>query len=365
MAEKYERLPKTKWNEIHTFNVKTLQILDEKGKVVSEMPKLAESDLKAMYKHMLLGRVLDDKMLSLQRQGRLGTFAQIKGQEASNVGSAYALDKDDWVFQSFRENASVVLRGVPLEKLLLYYGWDERGNSYPESVNVFPVSVPVSTQMLHATGFAWAQKIQGKKTATMVYFGDGATSEGDFHEAMNFAGVFKLPIVFVCQNNQFAISVPREKQSVSGTLAQKAIAYGFEGIQVDGNDILAVYKASKDAVEKARKGDGPTLIECYTYRIGDHTTADDAKKYRTEKELSEWIKRDPIERLRKYMESKKIWSKKDEKKLLAELQKIVDVAVKKAESIKDPPIEDIFKYMYAEMPWFLKEQMEEAYGEVR
>jgi len=358
MAEKYNRRPKTDWNTFTSFIVKSLQILDENGKVHGELPNLSADDLKKIYKYMVLGRLADEKMLSLQRQGRIGTFASIKGQEASNVATAYALEKDDWMFQSFRENGAALLRGIPLENIVLYYGWDERGDIFPEGTNVFTVSVPVSTQCLHAVGFSWAQKLQKKNTVTMVYFGDGATSEGDFHEAMNFAGVFKLPVVFVCQNNQFAISVPREKQSASSTLAQKAIAYGFDGIQVDGNDVFAVYKATKDAVEKARSGGGPTFIECYTYRMSDHTTADDAGKYRDQQEVEEWKKKDPIDRLKNYMTSKGFWSTKDEEKLLADLQKQIEDAIKKAESIKPPEVEDIFKYTYKQMPWFLKEQLE-------
>ena len=358
------KLPKIKsgsktpvWNSTKTFQIKTLQILDEQGRV-GKLPRLSAVDIKKVYRFMVLSRVFDEKMLSLQRQGRIGTFASIRGQEASNVGIGYAMSKEDWLFPSFRETGTSLVLGLPMENILLYYGGDERGMKIPEKVNHFPITVPVSTQALHAVGFAWAQKLQKKKAVAVTVFGDGSTSEGDFHEAMNFAGVFKIPTVFVCQNNQWAISVPRERQSASETLAQKAIAYGFQGVQVDGNDVFAVYHAVKDAVEKARKGGGPTLVECFTYRMSDHTTADDWKKYRSQDEVDEWRKKDPIDRLRKYMESKKLWKKSDEKKLLKEAEKLVETAVKKFESIKPPDIEDIFRYTYAEMTPELKEQME-------
>ncbi len=348
-----------KWNTTKSFHIQTLQLLDENGSTVGKLPKkLTTYDIKKLYKFMVLSRLLDDKMLALQRQGRLGTFASIRGQEASNVGIGYAMKKGSWLFPSFRENGTVITLGLPMENILLYYGGDERGSKIPEKINTFPVTVPVSTQALHAVGFAWAQKLQKKKTVCVTVFGDGATSEGDFHEAMNFAGVFRLPVVFVCQNNQWAISVPREKQSASDTLAQKAIAYGFEGVQVDGNDVFAVYHAVRVALEKARKGGGPTFIEAYTYRMSDHTTADDQTKYRDQKEVEEWKKRDPIDRLRKYMESKKLWKKSDEKKLLKESERLVEQAVKRFESIKSPEIDDIFKYTYKEMTPELEEQLE-------
>ena len=354
-----------KWNISKSFQIKTLQILDESSKLVGKIPQgLTKTDIKKIYRFMVLSRILDDKMLSLQRQGKLGTFAQIKGQEASNVGIGYSMGKEDWLFPSFRENGASITIGLPIENILLYYGGDERGMEIPEKVNHFPISVPVSTQTLHAVGFAWSQKLQKKKGSVVTVFGDGATSKGDFHEAMNFAGVFNLPVVFVCQNNQYAISVPREKQSASESLAQKAVAYGFEGLQVDGNDIFAVYQAVKQSLEKAQKGGGPTFIECVTYRISDHTTADDQTKYRDQKEVESWKKKDPIDRLRKYMESEKIWKKSDEKELLKECNKLIELALKKAESIKPLSIEDIFKYTYKEMTPELIDQLRKLKGEV-
>jgi len=341
------------------FEVRYLQILDENGKCDEKLkPKLSPKQIRDMYKAMVLGRVFDDKMLSLQRQGRIGTFAQIRGQEASNVASAYAMGKEDWLFPSFRENAALILKGIPMENIMLYFGGDERGSIIPEGVNCFTTAVPVGTQTLHAVGFAISCKLKKEKKVSLVYFGDGATSEGDTNEAMNFAGVFKAPIVFICQNNQWAISFPRERQTAAETLAQRAIAFGFNGIQVDGNDVFAVYKATKEAIDNARKGKGPTFIECFTYRMANHTTSDDAKKYRTDREVSKWKKKDPIDRLRKYMEKKRFWSKNDEEKLLKEVEKEVSDAVEKFEKVGKPDVENIFKYTFKDMPVNLKEQLE-------
>jgi len=235
---------------------------------------------------------------------------------------------------------------------------NEMGSQEPEGINVMPVSVPVGTQTLHAVGLAWAGKLKGEKIVSIVYFGDGATSKGDFHEAMNFAGVFKTPTIFFCQNNQYAISVPRSLQTASKTIAQKAIAYGFDGIQVDGNDLFAVFAATKEAVEKARSGGGPTLIEGVTFRFGPHTTADDPTKYRKEEEVEPWRPLDPLVRLRLYLKGKGIWNEGVEQRLTEEAQKDIDQAVKDAEAVSVPEVEDIFKYVFAEMTPQLREQME-------
>ncbi len=342
------------------FEVKRLEILNQNGKCDSKlMPKLNKEEIKKLYEYMILTRVFDNKALKLQRQGRLGTYASMQGQEASIIGSSYALKKEDWLFPCFRENGALILRGQTMESLFMYWGGDERGMKIPDNVNNFPISIPVGTQILHAVGVALGAKLKNDKICSLVYFGDGATSEGDFHEGMNIAGALKLPVVFLCQNNQFAISVPRSKQTASETLAQKAIAYGFNGIQVDGNDIFAVYKATKEALEFARKGNGPTLIECETYRINDHTTSDDSKKYRNEKEVEEWKKKDPIIRLWNYMKSKNMWTKEYESKIINKCTKEVDEAVHKAESVDKPNYEDIFKYVTKEMSLKLEEELEE------
>jgi pyruvate dehydrogenase E1 component alpha subunit len=345
------------------FEVNRLEVLDNKGNYDKKlMPKLSNQDIKKLYESMILTRIIDRKSLNLQRQGRIGTYASMEGQEATIIGSSYALKKEDWLFPSFRENGALILRGQPMHELLMYGGGDERGMNIPKNINNFPITIPVGTQILHAVGVAMAAKIQNKKICSIVYFGDGATSEGDFHEGLNMAGVYKSPVVFICQNNQWAISVPREKQTASETLAQKAIAYGIKGIQVDGNDVFAVYKATKDALDDARKGNGPTLIECYTYRISDHTTSDDAKKYRDVKEVEEWKKKDPIVKLWNFMKKKKLWTKDYETKFVAKATKEVEDAVKKFESIPKPKIEDMFKFVYKNMTERQKKELSEIDG---
>src|SRR5512145_2656962 len=290
------------------FQVEYLSILDSDGNLDAALePDLSDAELRRMHRAMLLGRRLDERMIRLQRQGRIGTFAPIKGQEASQMGSVFALRRTDWMVPSFRETAAMVWRGWPIEKLLLFFaGYVEGGQPAPEQHDL-PVTIPVATQLPHAVGLAYAAQYRGDDVVVMAYFGDGATSEGDFHEALNFAGVWHVPVVFVCQNNQWAISVPLKKQTHSRTLAQKALAYGLPGIQVDGNDVLAVYAASQQAVARARAGDGPTLIECVTYRLGMHTTADDPTKYRSEEEVKEWERRDPLTRFAEYLKKRNLW----------------------------------------------------------
>ncbi len=350
---------------IASFKVPYLQILDENGKAdVNLMPKLKPEEIKKMYELMVLSRVFDDKALALQRQGRIGTYAPVRGEEACQVGSAILLDKKDWLMPSFREAAAFIARRIPMHTIFQYWAGDERGSDMPKDHNTFTVSVPVGSHMLHAVGAAMAAKFRKEKTIALTYFGDGATSEGDFHEACNFAGVYKAPVVFICQNNQYAISVPVRRQTASQTIAQKAIVYGFDGIQVDGNDIFAVHKAAKEAIEKARSGQGPTLIECFTYRMGDHTTSDDASRYRTKEEVDAWSKKDPIVRLEKYMTKKGLWNKKYGGKILEESKKKVEQAVKDMELVSAPSVEDIFSYTYAEMPAHLKEQLAELKEEI-
>lgn len=337
-----------------------LQILKPSGKAKKNLePKLGEKDLTSIYRYMMLTRMADEKAVKLQRTGRMGTYAPSKGHEAAQVGSAYALEKSDWLFPYFRDLGAHLLRGLPLSSFYLYWMGNEEGMRVPKELNNFTVSIPVGTQVPHAVGAAWAAKIRGDEVAVMVTFGDGATSEGDFHEGMNFSGVFKAPVVFVCLNNQYAISVPRKRQSASKTLAQKAFAYGFSGVLVDGNDVLAMYAAAKEALDKARAGKGPTMLEAYTYRLGDHTTSDDASRYRKDEEVKEWEKKDPLIRFRAYLEGKGLWSEEYEKKLIEEVQAEIDKAVKEAESVPPPSPEDIFNYNYAETPLSLKEQLEE------
>jgi pyruvate dehydrogenase E1 component alpha subunit len=348
------------------FKVKMLKVLDEEGNCDNALkPDLTDDQIKEIYELMVLARTFDDLALKLQREGRIGTYPPSRGQEATQVASAYALGANDWLFPAFRECGAYITRGWPMDMQYQYWAGDDRGSKLPEDNHIFSISIPVGTQVPHAVGFAWAAKLRGDKIAVLVYFGDGATSEGDVHEGMNFAGVFKVPIVLLCQNNQWAISVPRSRQTAAKTLAQRAFSYGFEGIQVDGNDVFAVYKATKDALDKARSGNGPTLVECVTYRMADHTTSDDAQRYRTSQELEEWTKRDPIERLRKYMEKNNLWNKEYEQKVQTEASEKVRVAVEKFESVKPEDIRDMFAWTYAEMPPNLRKEYKELADSVR
>ncbi|MBI2175788.1 pyruvate dehydrogenase (acetyl-transferring) E1 component subunit alpha [Candidatus Woesearchaeota archaeon] len=345
---------------LKTFSVKHLQVLDENGKCDRKlMPKLSLKQLADIYSLMMLCRRFDEKALVLQRQGRMGTYASFLGQEAAQVGVACALSDADWIFPTYRDSALLLARKQPMVSLLQYFGGDERGNIPPKGVKNFPISIPVGTQGLHAVGAAMAATVQGKKVAAVACLGDGASSEGDMNEAFNFAGVFKAPVIFLCQNNQYAISVPVKQQTAAETIAQKAIAFGFEGIRVDGNDVLAVYSATAAALKKAYSGGGPTLIECFTYRISNHTTSDDASKYRPESEVNEWRNKDPVLRLRKFLVAKKLWNDKKESRLLADVEKQVSAAVAEYEKVSAPLVEDVFKYTYSEMPLQLKEQLDD------
>ncbi|MEZ6243828.1 MAG: pyruvate dehydrogenase (acetyl-transferring) E1 component subunit alpha [Phycisphaerales bacterium] len=328
-----------------------LQILDENGKLDARLAKdtLTDEQVVESYEQMWICREYDETAFKLQRSGRMGTYPQNKGQEAAAIGSGLAMVKGkDWLVPCYRENAALFMHGLPMHYILLHWMGDERGNQIPEGVNQTPISIPIGTHMLHATGIAWAMKLRGETDrAVITYFGDGATSEGDFHGAMNFASTLQVPVVFMCQNNQWAISVPREEQMRSPTVAQKAIAYEMPTIQVDGNDIFAVYKAVKEARDRAVDGGGPSFVEAVTYRLGDHTTADDARRYRDQAELDAWREKDPIIRIRKYLESKDLWSEKQQKKLQERAKKIVSEVVKTAEGIEAPTTDDIFDYTFA------------------
>ncbi|MCB2182064.1 MAG: pyruvate dehydrogenase (acetyl-transferring) E1 component subunit alpha [Desulfobulbaceae bacterium] len=344
------------------YRIEYLSILDADGNVDKELePDMPDDLLLKLFKAMLAGRRFDERMLHLQRQGRIGTFPPIKGQEASQLGAVAALEAADWMVPAFRETLAEIWRGKPMENFLLYYAGYDEGSKVEDDRNDLPISVPVGSQMLHAVGIAMAMKYKAQPQVAMTFFGDGATSEGDFHEALNFAGVFQAPVVFVCQNNQWAISIPRAKQTHSKTLAQKAVAHDIPGIQVDGNDVLAVYSAAREAVERARKGDGPTLIECFTYRMSLHTTADDPKKYRSEEEVKEWEKRDPISRFAAYLKTKKLLTDEAVEKLEAEIAKEVQDVVDQAEQLMKEEVDpaDMFHHIFAELPPTLVEQREE------
>jgi pyruvate dehydrogenase E1 component alpha subunit len=341
------------------YRVVNLSILDEHGELDEALePAMPEDLLLKLYRAMKLGRLLDERMLSLQRQGRIGTFPPIKGQEASQLGAIAALRETDWMVPSFRETAAELWRGRPIGNALLYYAGYDEGGAVPEGVNNLPIAVPVASQLPHAVGIAWAFKYRGSDQVVMTFVGDGATSEGDFHEALNFGGVFQVPVVFVVQNNQWAISIPRSRQTHSKTIAQKAIAYGIPGIQVDGNDVLAVYAAAKEAVDRARAGGGPTLIEAVTYRLSLHTTADDPRKYRTEEEEQMWAKRDPLPRFERYLVQKGLLTPDGieavEAEVKDEIQAGIDAAEEAMKRLGNPL--DIFDHMYAELTPTLAEQ---------
>lgn len=339
--------------------VEFLSILNEDGEVDAQLePKLDDELLVRMFRNMLATRRLDERLINLQRQGRIGTYGPSRGQEASQVGTALAIEPRDWTAQAFREMGMTLVRGWKMVMPMYFWGGYEEGNVVEEEINDLPIAVPVATQTLHGVGVAWGMKIKGHDKVVLTYLGDGGTSEGDFHEAMNFAGVYELPIVFIVQNNHFAISHPRRNQTRSKTLAQKAIAYGFDGVQVDGNDVLAVYVATKQAVDNARAGGGPRLIECVTYRLSVHTTADDPTKYRSDEEVKQWEKRDPLIRFTKYVKAKGILDDAAIAQIEKEIAEEIKDAVKTYEAYKADPM-DVFKYLFAELTPELEAQQRE------
>lgn len=349
---------------VYEGSVDYLQILDKDGKVDKSLePKIPPETLDSMYRNMVIARAWDRKNIALQRTGRMYTYAPLEGQEAIAIGATLAADPKDWLFPTYREAGIVYhMRGYPLYRSTLVWMGVEEGLKIGKQFRCFPLAIPISTQLPHAVGAAYALRAIGEKVATIAFCGDGGTSEGDFHDGMNFAGVWNTPTVFIISNNQYAISVPRNMQTKSETLAQKALAYGFKGLQVDGNDILAVYKSVKEAADSARAGKGPSAIEFLTYRMGPHTTSDDPKKYRTEEEVAQWRDRDPIKRFAIYLKSMGIWDPGYEEKVLADASRIVEEAVVAAESFKADP-KDIFRYNYARMPPELKKQMDECFPE--
>jgi pyruvate dehydrogenase E1 component alpha subunit len=349
-------------------DVEYLSILDEDGNLDQDLePDLPDDLLLGLHRAMLLGRRFDERMLRLQRQGRIGTFAPVRGQEAAQVGAVAALRESDWMVPAFRETAAEIYRGRPMESILLYYGGYNQAGRVPESVKNLPVAVPVGTQIPHAVGLGYAIRYREKDDVAMVFFGDGATSQGDFHEALHFAGVFHTPTVFVCQNNQWAISVPRSQQTRAETLAQEGLGHGIPGIQVDGNDLLAVWVAVKEAVDRARSGKGPSLIECVTYRLSVHTTADDPTRYRTEEEVEKWEGRDPIPRFQQYLKEKGLLTDDQIEELEEELQAEIKEVVRRTEDrMKELDGEPLvmFDHLYAELPPYLREQRDELAQEL-
>ncbi len=330
---------------IEKFDVCSLQVLDERGVMDSSIPDVFTDELiKVFFESIIRARAFNTRAVSLQREGRIGTYASFYGQEASQVGSAYAFEKGDWVLPTFRESGVLIALGYPMALLLRYWAGDERGMRCPAGQNIMPISIPVGTHIPHVTGVALGMKLKGKKNAAIGYFGEGGSSRGDFHEGLNLAGTMGVPAVFICQNNQWAISLPRSKQTAAHTIAQRAASYGMFGIQVDGNDVLAVYKATKEALQRARDGHVPTLIECLTYRLDDHTTADDAGKYRLRDEVEEWRRKEPLIRLRIYMDGKGLWTDEYEKDVTASSLEEVDEAIVDAEKMEKPSPLEIYEY---------------------
>lgn len=339
--------------------VESLSILSPDGQIDATLePKISDADLKKLYKTMLSSRLFDERLLQLQRQGRIGTYGPTKGQEAASLGAAYVLKKDDWLVPSFRETAAMFWRGWPMEKIILWWGGHEEGATIPPGVNDLPLCVPVATQCLHAMGIAWGAKMRQDGTICVGFVGDGGTSEGDFHEALNFAAVYKVPLIMVVQNNHWAISIPRQNQTASHTIAQKALAYGMDGLQVDGNDILAMIAACAEAAERARTGGGPTLIEAVTYRLSMHTTADDPKKYRTDEEVKCWEPKDPLIRFRTYLTRKKLLNDKTQAEIETQIQEELRAAVARAE-VYETDRYGMFKFMFADITADLQRQMAE------
>ncbi|RLA12111.1 MAG: pyruvate dehydrogenase (acetyl-transferring) E1 component subunit alpha [Gammaproteobacteria bacterium] len=337
---------------IAQFEVERIGFLNASGQLLEELPDdIADLEtIKQGYRLMVLTRLFDARAINLQRTGQLGTFPSSLGQEAVTIGFALAMQKNDRLLPSYREHGALLCRGVTLCEQLLYWGGDERGSDYQHARKDFPLAVPIATQCLHATGVATAVKLRGEPQAVVTVCGDGATSKGDFAEALNVAGVWQLPLLFIVTNNQWAISVPRAAQSHAETLAQKAIAAGIDSVQVDGNDLLAMEYASRQALERARAGGGSFLIEAMTYRMGDHTTADDARRYRDDDEVSGHWQADPLARIRAYLVEHAGWKKADEETLQADCQAELEQAVADYLAVAPQPPEAMFDYLYAELP---------------
>ena len=347
---------------VASFEVRYTQFVDRHGAPTQPLPPTAadSSRLVPLYRAMVLARTFDAKAIALQRTGKLGTYASFLGQEALAVGVGAAMRPEDVLLPSYRESALMMMRGVTLRELLTYWSGDERGSNFAAARSDFPICITVAAQCCHAVGAAYAFKLRNEPRVAVCVAGDGGTSKGDFYEALNAAGVWALPVVFVINNNQWAISVPLALQTAAQTLAQKAIAAGIEGEQVDGNDVIAVQHVTLRALEKARKGGGATLIEAVTYRLSDHTTADDASRYRDQKELSEHWAHEPVLRLRNYLSNMGAWSKTDEEALLKESRERVEAAVEEAQAIPPPRPEAIFDHLYATLPASLARQRAEA-----
>lgn len=321
---------------------------------------MSPAELRDAMEYMLFSRAFDEKAFSLQRQGRFGTFSPVRGQEASVVGAAFALDPTrDWVVPQYRELPALLKQGLPLENFMLTHVGDPRGNAAPAGTNVMPIQIGLAAQLPQAVGLAWGLRLQGGDGVVLVFVGDGASSEGDFHEACNLAGAMRAPVVFFLQNNGWAISTPRERQSAAATLAARAPGYGMPGALVDGNDLLAVHEVVSAAVARARAGDGPSLVESVTYRMGDHNTADDSTRYRTGEEVAGWAARDPIDRALSYLRARDLWNDELDAAARGRIDVRIDEAVRAMEAIEPPGVDHLFEHVTAEKWPRLRQQQAE------
>jgi len=339
----------------------TFQILNEDGEVVNEsaVPDLTDEQLQELMRRMVFTRILDQRSISLNRQGRLGFYAPTAGQEASQIASHFALEKEDFILPGYRDVPQIIWHGLPLYKAFLFSRGHFVGNQIPEGLNVVPPQIIIGAQYVQAAGVALGLKKRGKKAVAVTYTGDGGTSQGDFYEGINFAGAFKVPAIFIVQNNRFAISTPVEVQTAAKTLAQKAVAAGIPGIQVDGMDPLAVYAATKEARERAINGEGPTLIETLCYRYGPHTmSGDDPTRYRSKELDNEWEKKDPLVRFRKYLEKKGLWNEEMEQETIEKAKEEIKEAIKKADETPKQKVTDLISIMFEKLPANLQEQYE-------
>ncbi|QWU07391.1 pyruvate dehydrogenase (acetyl-transferring) E1 component subunit alpha [Heyndrickxia coagulans] len=357
---------RTKFDEVKTLHdieerFETVQILNEEGEIVNDslMPDLTDEQLQEMMRRMVYTRILDQRSISLNRQGRLGFYAPTAGQEASQIASHFALEKEDFILPGYRDVPQLIWHGLPLEQAFLWSRGHVDGMKDIEKLNILPPQIIIGAQYVQTAGVALGIKKRGKKAVAVTYTGDGGSSQGDFYEGINFAGAFKAPAVFIVQNNQFAISTPRSVQTAAKTLAQKAVAAGIPGIAVDGMDPLSVYAAVKRARERALAGEGPSLIESICYRFGPHTmSGDDPTRYRTEDLDNEWARKDPLVRFRKFLEQKNLWSEEQENKTIEQAKEDIKAAIKKADSAPKQKVTDLISVMYEELPQTLKEQYE-------
>jgi 2-oxoisovalerate dehydrogenase E1 component alpha subunit len=351
-----------------------VRLLGPDGKLragVSAASALSDGDLVELYRAMVRTRIVDERAVLLQRQGRIGFHIGSLGEEAAILGSAWAMRPGDWIFPCYREFGAALLRGMPLQRYFdnLYGNQNDvvKGRQMPDhwcyrQCRLASVSSPIGTQIVHATGFAWAAKIRREDVAVLSYFGDGATSSSDFHNGLNFAGVFKAPTIFLCRNNGWAISVPTERQTASRTFAEKGIAYGIPGVRVDGNDLFAVISVTRQAVARAARGEGATLVEALTYRMGGHSTSDDPNRYRGRDLLEPWVRRDPIERVKSWLRHHELWTDAEQEALQAEVDRELREAVAIAEKVPPPPLETLFEDVYDRPPWHLIEQRQALVG---